>query len=549
VFLKQGYNFKYVMTGDVSFLPTAANIDEPTAPHQAGSLVNKDGTVYLVAKNGLLGLPSWETLESWGYSPSDIITANSADRNLIVIGVVTPKAPEQISPPIAVLNPTPETQNPHFEINTTQLPQAIVGMSYLAKVEFRYITSGTNYASNATFTGLPGGITTGSSSGSNTTYGIVMNNPGYVTLSGTPTTAGTYTVSLNLTDQNLANLTKNFILVVSDNTTIGLTDFSVGNMEIGPKLANASNAIEINKEAIVKFTVKNQGSGSVKPTLNLSYIGGLNPSIPADLNVSSNTCNSLTRMEPNQSCVAAYKIVFDQLSTSTAYGSIRLDIDLPNAIAESDETNNWGIINFDVRAGTTAPGLSYFTPNSGPVGSSFTIYGNDLGLLGQSTTIRFGTVEAHYSLGSGPYLYGVTVPNLAPGVYPVVVSVGTNVTNALNFTVTAPIQPSSPQFTINTADLPAAHVGAAYSAPITFHYTTTGANYATNATFTGLPAGITTGSSSSPNTTYGIIYNNPGTVALSGIPTTAGTYTITLSLTDQYSASATKQFTLTVNPN
>ena len=93
VFTQLGYNFSYVMSGDVSFLPSTANIDTPTAPHNPGTLINKDGTVYLVANNGLLGLPNWDTLKSWGYSPTDIIPANSADRNLTVVGTLVPKQP------------------------------------------------------------------------------------------------------------------------------------------------------------------------------------------------------------------------------------------------------------------------------------------------------------------------------------------------------------------------------------------------------------------------------------------------------------------------
>jgi hypothetical protein len=109
----------------------------------------------------------------------------------------------------------PANPAPYFLINTNQLSAATVGKYYTNKIDFQYITNGTNYASNATFSGLPPGITTDSTSGQNTAYGIIYNNPGSVTISGTPTAAGTYTVTVSLTDQNSANLTKQFILTVN----------------------------------------------------------------------------------------------------------------------------------------------------------------------------------------------------------------------------------------------------------------------------------------------------------------------------------------------
>ncbi len=112
----------------------------------------------------------------------------------------------------------------YFQINTTQLPAATVGTYYSAKINLQYITTGTPYASNATFTGLPPGITTGSASGPNTTYGIlpgIEGSPGKasVNILGTPTTAGVYTVTLNLTDQYSANLSYSYILTVNPAST------------------------------------------------------------------------------------------------------------------------------------------------------------------------------------------------------------------------------------------------------------------------------------------------------------------------------------------
>lgn len=98
VFKKLGYSFSYVIYGDVSFLPSAANIDTATAPHNPGTLINKDGTVYLVGSNGLIGLPSWATLQSWGYTAADIVPANAADRNLPLAGTLPTRQPQYLAP-------------------------------------------------------------------------------------------------------------------------------------------------------------------------------------------------------------------------------------------------------------------------------------------------------------------------------------------------------------------------------------------------------------------------------------------------------------------
>jgi hypothetical protein len=137
VFRQLGYDFRYSMIGDVSFLPTTANIDTPTAPHKAGTLVNKDGTIYLVSGNGLLGLPSWATLQSWGYMSTDIVLANSADRSLPVVGTLVAKLPEQIAVPIEPSPvptpvPAPVSYNGHLQLswnstNSTQISASPLG--------------------------------------------------------------------------------------------------------------------------------------------------------------------------------------------------------------------------------------------------------------------------------------------------------------------------------------------------------------------------------------------------------------------------------------
>lgn len=114
----------------------------------------------------------------------------------------------------------------------------------------------------------------------------------------------------------------------------------------------------------------------------------------------------------------------------------------------------------------------------------------------------------------------------------------------------APVQAS---FEFITQQLPTANTSIGYdSGKISFQYHTTGTNYATNVSFSGLPAGITTGSASHPNEVIGVLPgidgpNGQASVVLVGTPTTAGAYAVTMALTDQYGTNATKTYQLVVN--
>ncbi|MDR3642057.1 MAG: hypothetical protein P4L74_00315 [Candidatus Doudnabacteria bacterium] len=96
VFHGLGYSFNNVQYGDVSFLNATSTINTSAAAHQPGTLVNKNGTVYLVGGNGLLGIPDPATLQSWGFSFQDIVQANDADILLPTGGVLSSRQPEQL---------------------------------------------------------------------------------------------------------------------------------------------------------------------------------------------------------------------------------------------------------------------------------------------------------------------------------------------------------------------------------------------------------------------------------------------------------------------
>jgi len=98
VFTGLGFSFSRSVTGDSSFMTKTSNIDNTTAAHKPGVLVNNAGTVYLVGATGLLGIPDVATFNSWGYSFSDVVPANTADKAMSQTGVMAARSAGQLSP-------------------------------------------------------------------------------------------------------------------------------------------------------------------------------------------------------------------------------------------------------------------------------------------------------------------------------------------------------------------------------------------------------------------------------------------------------------------
>lgn len=66
-------------------------------PHAVGTLVNDNGTMFLMLQNGKLGIPDISTFKSWDYSFNDATNANDADHNLPVLGIIVPRAPDVVN--------------------------------------------------------------------------------------------------------------------------------------------------------------------------------------------------------------------------------------------------------------------------------------------------------------------------------------------------------------------------------------------------------------------------------------------------------------------
>lgn len=106
VFSGLGFSFSRAQYGDSSFLSKSANVDNTTAAHRTGVLVNNNGTVQLVGASGLLGIPDLATFNSWGYSFANVVPANAADKAMSQTGVMAARMSGQLSPSWTA-NPNP----------------------------------------------------------------------------------------------------------------------------------------------------------------------------------------------------------------------------------------------------------------------------------------------------------------------------------------------------------------------------------------------------------------------------------------------------------
>ncbi len=79
VFNGLGYKLSNVLVGDTSFMSMAAVLNSASQQHPVGALVNLNGTIFLMTPSGRMGIPSESVFNSWGYSFAKVVPANAAD--------------------------------------------------------------------------------------------------------------------------------------------------------------------------------------------------------------------------------------------------------------------------------------------------------------------------------------------------------------------------------------------------------------------------------------------------------------------------------------
>ncbi len=141
VFTGQGYSFSRAYYGDSSFLEKTSNIENASAQHRPGTLINNNGTIQLVVSGGLWGVPSMDVFNAWGWSFADVVPANSADVLLSQTGIIPARQAGELVP-TATTNPgtgngqmTPGLEATAFDASLLALPNAVeVGAGETDKV-------------------------------------------------------------------------------------------------------------------------------------------------------------------------------------------------------------------------------------------------------------------------------------------------------------------------------------------------------------------------------------------------------------------------------
>jgi hypothetical protein len=106
VFTGLGFSFTNSSLADVSWMTAGSQLlNNTTAAHLPGTLVNNNGTVQLMGTTGLLGIPDVATFNSWGYSFGKVVPANAADKAMSQTGVMATRVAGQLSPTALSSNP------------------------------------------------------------------------------------------------------------------------------------------------------------------------------------------------------------------------------------------------------------------------------------------------------------------------------------------------------------------------------------------------------------------------------------------------------------
>ena len=444
-------------------------------------------------------------------------------------------------------------------ITTTSLPNGVAGVAYSNSLAS---SGGTGTISWSVTSGnLPAGLSIGGS-----------------TISGTPTTAGTFTFTVTATDSSTPPQTASQQLGITINPKLVITTTSLINGLVSKSYS--ANLQSSGGVGSINWTV---ASGSLPAGLSLSS-GGSVSGTPTTTGTSSFTVQAKDSGTPQQSAQQALSIsIYAGLTittTSLPNGTVNSSYSATLQSAGGSGTVHWSVTTGSLPTGLTLSGATISgTPTTAGT-TSFTVSATDSSTPAQTqtqqlsitvspalsittTSLPAGTVDTAYSEnietsgGTLPITWSVTTGSLPAGLTLIGNSAGVGVVSGTPtasgssaFTVTAkdsstPPVNASQQFTISvsavplsitTTTLPSGTQGTAYSAALqasggTSPYTWTIASGS-------LPAGLTLSGS---GTSW----------KLSGTPTSHGTSNFALQVADSATPQQTKTqaFSVTISSN
>jgi large repetitive protein len=431
------------------------------------------GTAYSasLAASGGTGSISWRV--TTGNLPGALTLSDSGDISGTPTAAGTTNftvtATDSSTPPQTAKQALTITINPKLVITTATLPSGVVSAAYTATLQS---------------SGGVGTITWSVSSGS-LPAGLAMSNSGVI--SGTPTTAGTSSFTVQAKDSGAPQQSVQQALSIAVYTGLTISTTSLPNGTVNS--AYSATLKSVGGTGTVTWSIS---QGSLPTGLNLGASGTISGS-PSTAGTSNFTVSATDSSTPPQTKTQALSMVIN-------------------------------------------PALS-ITTTSLPAGTVATAYSQNIQTSG-------GTLPIAWSVTAGTLPAGLTLAGNSGGVG--VISGTPTAYGSSSFTVTAtdsssPPQSVNQQFTIvinnvglsiTTTTLPNATVGTAYNAPLdasggTPPYTWTVATGST------LPAGLTLGGS---GTTW----------TLSGTPTAAATSNFSLTVTDSSSPAQSKTVALSV---
>ena len=443
-----------------------------------------------------------------------------------------------INPPPAIIGPLPPLQPCTVGVKCSVTP----------------VVSGGTSPYTWTITGaLPAGITLNSGTGQ---------------ISGAPTTAGSFSFTIQVMDANGATASKPFILIINPAPAITTNSLPPGTVGAAySQIVAASGGTPplswaVNGGALPAGLSLNSGTGQISGTpttagapgftIQVTDLNGAIASKPFTLTINPPP-TIVGPMPPLPPCTVGVKCSVTPIvsgGTPPYIWAVTVGA-LPGGLALNSATGQ-------ISGTPTTAGIFSFTIqvtdfNGATASKPLTLTVNPPLVILTNSPLSTGTVGAKYSQplsasgGSGQYTWTVSGGTLPAGL---------SLNSATGQIVGTPTAAGTPSFTIQVTDTNQVTAAKAFVVTINpppaittaspLPQGTVGAKYSQTLVITGgtLPFTFSVTAGTLP---AGVALNS-ATGQISGTPTTAGSFSFTIQVTDVNQATASKAFALTINP-